>query len=233
MPEHASAGPFLLYSTTPEGCQDAVVSYLRARSPGSTGVRLVVLQTPLAEPHEDQVQRLHAQFSGHGMLLETIDPGLQSRDDAARGDVLQTIAQADLILATGGDPEQMTQVLHGTPALAAIRAAHTRGAVIGGGSAGAMVYGAGLLRRPRTSRIPVPLLGWLPDLVVAPHFGAYPIDPWVTAWPGKAILGLRDGAVALIGRHGQEITSLGNTPVDLLHPSAGMTLHHAGSSSGF
>jgi hypothetical protein len=143
------------------------------------------------------------------------------------------IAQADLILATGGDPERMTQVLHGTPALAALRAAHARGAVIGGGSAGAMVFGAGLLRRPRTCRIPVPLLGWLPDIVVAPHFGAYPIDPWVTAWPGKAILCLRDGAVALVSGNGHEITSLGNTPVDLLHPTAGMTLRHAGSSSRF
>jgi cyanophycinase-like exopeptidase len=214
-------GPFLLYSTTPEGCQDAVVSYLRAHSPGSTAVRLVVLQTPLAEPHEDQVQQLHAHFSGHGMLLETIDPGLHSRDDAARDDVLQAIAQADLILATGGDPERMVRVLADTPALDALREASRRGAVIGGGSAGAMVFGAGLLRGPRTTRIPVPLLGWLPDVVVAPHFGAYPIDPWIAAWPNRSILALRDGAVALVTSGGTTFTSLGEVPAEIIGPATG------------
>ncbi|MGB3327674.1 MAG: hypothetical protein WBA46_01905, partial [Thermomicrobiales bacterium] len=72
-----------------------------------------------------------------------------------------------------------------------------------------------------------PLLGWLPDLVVAPHFGRYPIAGWQALFPDATILGLPDGAVVTVtaGTSGQRIlTSLGEVAAELLMPE------HAGAS---
>jgi hypothetical protein len=190
---------------------------LRERAPERGTVRMLGLQTPLAIPQRDEVDRLHGQFAGFGMRIECHDPGLWERADATRPDVLEAIDQADLILVTGGDLERMARVLTDTPALDALREVSRRGAVIGG-SAGAMVFGAGFPAQRGDEPYAAPLLGWLPDIAIAPHFGVYPIAPWIAAWSGKSILALPDGAVALVTDSGTTFTSLGAVPAQVIVP---------------
>lgn len=75
------------------------------------------------------------------------------------------LAGADLVHLPGGDPGRLLEILAGTPAWRAILAAHARGAVVAGASAGAMAL-AGWCWTPRGWR---PGLGLVPALVVVPH----------------------------------------------------------------
>jgi cyanophycinase-like exopeptidase len=114
----------------------------------------------------------------------------------------------------------MARILRDTPALDALRKANTNGTVVGGGSAGAMVFGAGLLDGPRDNPHPQNLLGWLADIVIAPHFGNYAIDPWRTAFPEETILGLPEGSGVIVTGHGQRFTVVGEAPATFLIPGS-------------
>jgi cyanophycinase-like exopeptidase len=179
-------------------------------------LRLLYLQTPMDSPTDQEVETIHAQFHRHDPSIHVTDPGLQDRADASRREVIFAILCADIVLGSGGDPIRMASVLRDTPALDALREANAKGCVIGGGSAGAMVCGAGLLDGPRDNPHVTRLLGWLPDIVIAPHFGNYPIAPWRAAFPTETILGLRDGSAVLVTDNGQRFTTLGDAPATFL-----------------
>jgi hypothetical protein len=221
MVSDVSPGPLLLYSTSPVPSPRLAVYLALSRYQEKPGaLKLVVLQTPLERPEASGVSVLLEQFSGHGVDIVASDPGLQQREDAFRDHVVIAIREADIVLVGGGDPGRMARMIRGTPALTAMREASTRGVVVGGGSAGAMVFGAGLLDGPADRRRPVPLLGWLPDVVIAPHFGNYEIEPWQEAFPGHTILGLPDQSVVLVTGGGTVFTSAGETPFTILDPLA-------------
>jgi cyanophycinase-like exopeptidase len=222
----ANGGALVLWSTTPEPAPAALIDRIIARRPRSAGasVRIVVLQTPLPDPQREQVDMLEQHFSGHAAPIQIVDGGLQTRNDAYDPATIARIDDADLILVTGGNPERMADAIRDTPAEDALRQVVQRGGVVGGGSAGAMVWGravpSGAAANPTGS---LPLLGWLPDLVVAPHFGMYPIDAWRDLFPGATILGLPDGAVVLLeaDTHGElAITGLGEIAAHLLSSGA-------------
>lgn len=216
----AAGGPFLLYSGSSMAAIGVAIDLLRQRAGRVSGpLRLVVLQTPLDTPLPGEVAVLRQQFLDHGVDVEAVDPGLQTRDDAFRPEVIETLERADVILVTGGNPIRMTEVLRDTPALAALHRAGGRGTIIGGGSAGAMVFGAGMLDGPARNPHPepVPLLSLLPNLVVAPHFGNYPIAPWQAAFPDRTVLGLPDGAAALV-TGGTHVASAGERSLTILPP---------------
>lgn len=190
-------GALVLFSTSPEPAPRALLSRLieRRSRPGDDPVRLVLLQTPLASPDPAQVAIVNRQFSGHGVPIETQDGGLQTRHDAADPAVIARIDRADLVLVTGGNPERMAAAVKDTPAEDALRRVVLRGGIVGGGSAGAMIWSRALPAGAASAPSGIePLLGWLPGLVVAPHFGLYPIAPWRALFPDATILGLPDGA---------------------------------------
>jgi len=136
------------------------------------------------------------------VLVRTVKEG----SDAA---ALQAIGEADLVYLSGGKPAHLCAVLVGSPLGAAIRAAHARGAVIAGCSAGAMALTD---RRVELRRrlLPWPLrwrsgLALTPEIAVFPHYDAWP-EPVIAlmalqAPRGITVLGI-DEDTAVVGQDG-------------------------------
>lgn len=173
----------------------------------------VALQTPMDEPSD--LSGLEQHFCTKGIEVWLNDSGLHTREDAYRPAVIQRLAAADLVLITGGSPRRILEATSGTPALAALRSAHDEGAAIAGCSAGAAVLGAGMLDGPRDQRRVLPLWGWLPSTLIAPHFGQYSLDPWLDAFPSCTALGIPDGAMALVSQL-REVQAVGSHPLTLV-----------------
>lgn len=87
---------------------------------------------------------------------------------------LAALQAADLFYFSGGNPNHVTDVWHGTPAWEALLARWRAGAAVAGCSAGAMMLGAFTIRvrDAMTGKAPqwVPAMGALPELAVLPHF---------------------------------------------------------------
>lgn len=103
---------------------------------------------------------------------------------------LERLAGADLIHLPGGDPDLVPAILAGSPALAAIEAAWSRGAVIAGASAGAMA----LAEWTWTSGGGIRGLGFVRDLAVVPHYD----DIRRTAWQ-NTLDELAPGGIGYLG----------------------------------
>lgn len=121
----------------------------------------------------------------------------------------QAVGEADLIYLSGGKPDHLLDTLEGTAVWAAARAAHDRGAVLAGCSAGAMVLAD---RQPRFRRItpPFPIrwresLGVVGAAAVIPHYDTLPETLWailaLQAPRGVSIIGIAD-ETAILGRDG-------------------------------
>lgn len=175
--------------------------------------------TPLAEPLPREMRGLLRHFGAQGLEIALEDCGLATRDDAHRPEVARRLEVADLVLVTGGSSSRLLDATVGTPALAALEAARAAGVVVAGCSAGAIAPGAGLFRGRGDERRPVRAWGWLPCTVVAPHFGRYELPPWVEAFPGSQLLGIPDGAMALVHPGGGRIESLGPAPLTIVTAS--------------
>ena len=120
-----------------------------------------------------------------------------SADDAASA---ATLEAADLIYLPGGDPHLIPTLLPGTAAWRAMDAAHRRGTVLAGASAGAM----GLCQFTWTPRGVLPGLGVVHGLVVVPHADAAMWDRQsgrfaMAAAAGVGVLGIgeRTGVISV------------------------------------
>jgi cyanophycinase len=180
----------------------------------STGVarpRVAVLPTASFPDGEDVFLRWAsmgtAHFAGLGAEVEPV----LVRDRAAADDpaAAQAIGEADLIYLSGGKPDYLRQALEGSAVGVALAAAHQRGAVLAGCSAGAMIL-AGHSFEFRMRLVPWPLrwgpgLGFAPGISVVPHYDAWP-EPFsaliaLQAPRGSVVLGI-DEETAVIGRDG-------------------------------
>ncbi len=212
-------GPLFLYSTSPAPHEAAILA--RARRPNlAKPLSAVVMQTALPEPNDAEIDGLRSHFCTQGVDVLLDDSGLATRQDAYRGSVTERLAAADLVLITGGSPQLLYERTVGTPALAALRAASASGAVIAGCSAGAVVIGAGMLIDGRRA---LELWGLLPRIVVAPHFGRFDIEPWVRAFAHCAVLGIPDGAMALV-LNGIDLQVMGDRALGLRSGAAARQL---------
>lgn len=192
-------GPLFLYSTSPSPHETAILALARhRRSDPSTPLSAVVLQTALQEPSDAELDGLRSHFCTQGIDVSLRDSGLATRQDAYRQSVSDRVTAADLVLITGGSPQLLHERTIGTPALAALRAASEKGAVIAGCSAGAAVVGAGMVMGKEENRRSLRLWGWLSRTVVAPHFGLYDVEPWLEAFPQCAVLGIPNDTMALV-----------------------------------
>src|SRR4029453_19686735 len=106
-------------------------------------------------------------------------------------------------------PAHLSATLRGTSVGAALRAAHDRGAILAGCSAGAMILAARHWAT-RRRRLFWPLswhegLGMVPGASVVPHYDAFPEAmaalPVPQAPRGDAVLGI-DGGTGVRGRGG-------------------------------
>lgn len=110
---------------------------------------------------------------------------LIDRASAEDPTIVDALRQSALIYLLGGFPRYLGQTLAGSAAWQAILAAHQRGAVIAGSSAGAMVLGEHYYD-PQTQDI-VPGLNLLPRLCVLPHHSTFGRN-----WAARLMTLLRD-----------------------------------------
>ena len=162
------------------GDEPFLAALLRAARPAPDGtIRVVVVPTAAAHgrPHATAAMARDAfeRVARDGGLAVTVESAVvvdaASAGDAGIGDRL---GRADLIYLPGGDPDLVPAILLGTPAWQSIVAAHERGAVVAGASAGAM----GLALRTWTPRGWRDGLGLVRGLVVAPHFDTFDRRGW-------------------------------------------------------
>lgn len=173
--------------------------------------RVVILPTASFPDGEDVFRRWAAMGVDHFSALGAeVEPVLVrdhlDADDAAH---VQAIGEADLVYLSGGKPGHLSHTLLGSAVGMAIVAAHRRGAIVAGCSAGAMALAARHFDL-RSRRLLWPLrwrdgLGLVPGAAVLPHYDAWP-EP-VTALMAfqaprnLAVVGV-DEDTALVGRDG-------------------------------
>ena len=175
---------------------------------GRSRPRVAILPTASYPDGEEVFTRWASMGVAHfGALGAEVEPVLV-RDRAAADDpaAAQAIGEADLIYLSGGKPGYLMDVLAGSAVGHAIAAAHERGAVLAGCSAGAMVL-AGQVFDFRLKLAPWPLrwrlgLGFVPGASVVPHYDAWP-EPLsalvaLQAPRGSVVLGI-DEETAVVG----------------------------------
>lgn len=178
---------------------------------GRSRPRVAILPTASWPDGEEVFRRWAAMGVDHFSALGAeVEPVLvRDRFDADDEAHAQAIGEADLVYLSGGKPGHLTDSLAGTRVGAAILAAHARGAVLAGCSAGAMALTAHHFDL-RGRRLFWPLrwragLGIVPGATVIPHYDAFP-EPFsalfvLQAPRGLTLLGI-DEETALIGRDG-------------------------------
>ncbi len=153
---------------------------------GRARPRVAIVPTASFPDGEAVFQRWAAMGIEHFSRLGAEVEAVLVRDRAAAEDRAnaQALGEADLIYFSGGKPGYLLDALAGTSAWAAARAAHARGAVLAGCSAGAMVLTAHMtdLRR---RMLPWPMAAIM--AFQAPH--------------GTVVLGI-DEETALVGQDG-------------------------------
>ena len=134
-------------------------------------LRVVILPTAAARGRPEQAGAIGAAAFRRRVaalgIPATVDVALVV-DDASAADPGCTalIAGADLIHLSGGDPDIIPGLLDGSPAGQGLRSAWSRGAVIGGASAGAMT----LAEWSWTAQGGIRGLGFVHGLAVVPHY---------------------------------------------------------------
>lgn len=145
------------------------------RLAGGRRARVAVVPTASSiEPEVVDVYR-HVLTSLGAASVEAVAPG--SRSEAEDPRLAAVVGGASGVFLTGGNQLKLSQRLAGTALGTAVLAAHRRGAVVAGTSAGASVMsrhmislgGQGLTPRHRTSQLTAGL-GLLDDVVVDQHF---------------------------------------------------------------
>jgi cyanophycinase len=178
---------------------------------GRSRPRVAILPTASYPDGEEVFSRWAAMGVAHfGGLGAEVEPVLV-RDRVGADDVAaaQAVGEADLIYLSGGKPGYLLAVLADSAVGRAIVAAHQRGAVVGGSSAGAVAL-AGHSFDFRVRLLPWPLrwrpgLGFVPGAAVVPHYDAWP-EPIcalvaLQAPRGSVVIGI-DEETALVGQDG-------------------------------
>jgi cyanophycinase len=178
---------------------------------GRSRPRVAVVPTASAPDGEETFQRWADQGTEHFTALGAEVEAVLIRDRADADDPAhaQAVGEADLIYFSGGKPDHLLRVLSESAVWTAALAAHARGAVLAGCSAGAMVLAA---RQPalRRGKLPFPLrwdvgLGVVDGVAVIPHYDRFaePLAAFVAlqAPHDVTIIGI-DEDTALVGRDG-------------------------------
>jgi cyanophycinase len=178
---------------------------------GQVRPRVAILPTASYPDGEAVFQRWASMGAAHfGALGAEVEPVLvRDRSEADDPAAAQALGEADLIYLSGGKPGHLIRALDGSAVGRAILDAHTRGAVLAGCSAGAMVL-AGHAFDFRVRLLPWLLhwrdgLGFVPGASVVPHYDAWP-EPVcaliaLQAPRGSIVLGIDEGT-AVVGRDG-------------------------------
>lgn len=137
----------------------------------------------------------------------------------------RSIAGADWLYFSGGDPGYAVETLEGTPFWAAVLERHRAGAILAGSSAGAMMLGQSTFvpvdadpetGLPRDVRVRA-ALRVVPGVFVFPHFDAIPasvLERWQHLWPsGLRLLALDEDTAIVSGEEGWTVHGAGRALV--------------------
>ena len=142
---------------------------------GGSDARMVVLST--ASSLGDEITHAYLQlFAGLG-VADVVGIRPESRAQAADPDIVAAVDAATGVFMTGGNQTKLAALVVGSPLGGAIRAAHRRGALVAGTSAGASVcsehmvsFGtSGATPKFRVGQVSQGL-GLLPGVIVDQHF---------------------------------------------------------------
>lgn len=212
-PSSEAAGPMLLCGGGTDA--DLLAQVVDLASKRSGGVRPEVVLVDLGwhtlRPTPNSRKRLLEAFTSAG--AHAVDSGLTDRRDAESDEVCRRLASAELVWFGGGDAAGIYDRLWATPALRAIRERQAEGAVVGGVSAGAMVWGEGMLSDFASlgDPEPFPLFRWLDHLVVFAHYAPSRESAFrcrLQAFPGCSGVALAHGGAVTIDRGGVDISVL-------------------------
>jgi cyanophycinase len=177
---------------------------------GSGRPRVAILPTASYPDGEDVFLRWASLGEAHFRSLGAEVEAVLVRDavDAQDAAFAQAVGEADIVYMSGGKPDHLLRSLAGSAVWRAMKAAHHRGAVLAGCSAGAMVLAEHQVRFRR--RLPLRVrwdeaLRVATGVAVLPHYDRIP-EPLAAvvalqAPRGTAVLGI-DEDTALVGRDG-------------------------------
>ena len=145
------------------------------RFAGGSAARIVVLST--ASSLGDEITHAYLQLFSSLGVTDVLGIRPESRQQAADPGIVAAVDNATAVFMTGGNQVKLSTVIVGTPLGEAIRAAHSRGALVAGTSAGASIcsrhmvsFGpGGTTPKHRISHVQEGL-GLLPDVIVDQHF---------------------------------------------------------------
>ena len=168
--------------------------------------RVAILPTASWPDGEEVFQRWAAlgieHFGRLGAEVELV--AVRDRADAFDAAHVQAVSEADLIYLSGGKPHHLLATLEGSAVWAAATAAHARGAVLAGCSAGAMVLGAQQARFRAPPQVPLgfePGLAVVEGIAVLPHYDRFPETlaalRVARAPRGIIVLGIDEGTAAI------------------------------------
>ena len=142
---------------------------------GGRSARIAVVATA-SSLGEEIVDAYREAFGALG-VTDVVAPRPRTRAEASDPALVADLDGATGVFMTGGNQSTLSGVVSGTPFGAAIKAAHARGAVVGGTSAGASVQSEHMVAFGRPGATPKLRmaqmsagLGLLPDLVIDQHF---------------------------------------------------------------
>jgi cyanophycinase len=146
-----------------------------AKLAGGTEAKVAVIAT--ASSLGEEIIDAYREAFGKLGVTAIVAPRPRSRSEAADPDLVAQLADVTGIFMTGGNQGTLSGVVTGTPFGSAIKAAHGRGVVVGGTSAGASVQSehmvafgpSGATPKMRMAQMSAGL-GLLPGLVIDQHF---------------------------------------------------------------
>jgi len=194
---------------------------------GGAQARIAVIATASALG-EEIVDAYRSAFAALG-VTNVVAPRPLTRAEAADPSLVAELASATGVFMTGGNQTKLAGVVAGTPFGEAIRAAHHRGAVVGGTSAGASVQsehmiafgGEGSTPKLRMAQMSAGL-GLLPGVVIDQHFeqrGRYGrLLTLVAHAPHLLGMGVDEDTAAVV--HGSTLEVVGKGAVTLFDGAA-------------
>ena len=208
------------------GAEDKVgrMTVLRevVRLAGGAGSRIVVIST--ASSLGDEITHAYLQIFASLGVTDVVGIRPESRAQAADPELVAAVDRCSGVFMTGGNQVKLAAIVVGTPLGDAIRAAHRRGALVAGTSAGASIlsthmvsFGSGgATPKFRMSQVSEGL-GLLPGAIVDQHFTQRNrfgrLLSLVAGNPAQLGIGVDEDTAALIGPDGRlEVKGRGVVP---------------------
>ena len=179
--------------------------------------RVVCLPTAAGEEGEASIQHWSQLGVDHFTKLGVKAEAAKVVDRASANDELlaEKIRAANFVYLSGGKPDYLLKTLRDSKAWAAINEVLTRGGVVAGCSAGAMIFGEHIPNFPTI----IPFknsFGYLPNTVIVPHYDEFG-ERWggaIRLMMGKATLvGVEGNTALLCSDHHYQVAGSGGVTV--------------------